>query len=69
VGWPADVLATPIRDSSVQVAPAHGLTLVGVDYPGDHELAVRAEQARRRRALADSRISLSEITPNVDPVV
>jgi tRNA pseudouridine38-40 synthase len=69
VGWPAEVLATPVRDSRVQVAPAHGLTLVGVDYPGDHELAVRAEQARRRRALADSRISLSEITPNVDPVV
>jgi tRNA pseudouridine38-40 synthase len=53
VGWPAEVLATAVRDSSVQVAPAHGLTLVGVDYPGDHELAARAEQARRRRALAD----------------
>jgi tRNA pseudouridine38-40 synthase len=69
VEWPTEVLATAVRNGGVQVAPAHGLTLIGVDYPGDHELATRAEQARRRRALADSRISLSEIVPNVGPVV
>ena len=32
-----------------QVAPAHGLTLVAVDYPDDGGLAVRAAQTRRRR--------------------
>jgi tRNA pseudouridine38-40 synthase len=68
-GWPTQVLATTVRDSTVQVAPAHGLTLIGVDYPGDHELATRAEQARRRRALADSQIRSSENDVNVDPVV
>lgn len=33
VGWPAQVLAVGVRDSAVTVAPPHGLTLVGVDYP------------------------------------
>jgi tRNA pseudouridine38-40 synthase len=49
VDWPAEVLAGGVRDSAVNVAPAHGLTLVGVDYPPDHELVVRASQTRRRR--------------------
>jgi tRNA pseudouridine38-40 synthase len=31
------------------VAPAHGLTLVGVDYPPDDELAARAAVTRRLR--------------------
>ena len=30
--WPAAVLAAGVRDSAVTVAPAHGLTLVAVDY-------------------------------------
>ncbi len=45
--WPARVLDSGIRDSAV--APAHGLTLVGVDYPPDAELATRAEQTRNIR--------------------
>jgi tRNA pseudouridine38-40 synthase len=49
VGWPADVLRAGIRDSAVGVAPAHGLTLVRVDYPPDEQLAARAESARARR--------------------
>jgi len=32
VDWPAEVLAGGVRDSAVTVAPAHGLTLIGVDY-------------------------------------
>lgn len=47
VDWPAKVLASRIRDSSV--APAHGLTLVAVDYPPDSELAARADQTRHIR--------------------
>ena len=31
------------------VAPAHGLTLVAVDYPPDAELAARAATTRRLR--------------------
>ena len=47
VGWPAEVLRSRVRDSAV--APAHGLTLVAVDYPPDEELAARAEQTRAVR--------------------
>jgi tRNA pseudouridine38-40 synthase len=47
--WPAEVLARGVRDSGVTVAPAHGLTLLAVDYPPDAELAARAAATRRRR--------------------
>lgn len=47
--WPGELLASAERTSAV--APAHGLTLVGVDYPDDADLAARAEQARAFRAL------------------
>ncbi|MGH3467661.1 MAG: tRNA pseudouridine(38-40) synthase TruA [Thermocrispum sp.] len=46
-GWPAELLRGGVRDSAV--APAHGLTLVGIDYPPDSELAARAEQTRNVR--------------------
>ncbi|NMN96290.1 tRNA pseudouridine(38-40) synthase TruA [Antrihabitans stalactiti] len=38
------------RSSSVTVAPAHGLSLVGVDYPADDELAARNTTTREVRA-------------------
>jgi tRNA pseudouridine38-40 synthase len=38
----------------VTVAPAHGLTLIGVDYPADDQLADRAEQTRALRRPAGS---------------
>lgn len=46
--WPGEVLAAQRRDGAVHVAPAHGLTLAGVTYPPDDELA---EQAQRSRSL------------------
>ena len=49
VDWPAGLLARAERASDVGVAPAHGLTLVGVDYPPDDELAARAAVTRRLR--------------------
>jgi tRNA pseudouridine38-40 synthase len=49
VRWPREVLAAGIRDSAVQVAPSHGLTLVAVDYPAEADLAARVTQTRRRR--------------------
>ncbi|MGW5700065.1 tRNA pseudouridine(38-40) synthase TruA [Amycolatopsis japonica] len=45
--WPDDVLESRTRDSAV--APAHGLTLMAVDYPPDAELAARADQTRAMR--------------------
>lgn len=46
--WPAQLLRGGVRDSAV--APAHGLTLIGVDYPPDAELAARSEQTRNTRS-------------------
>ncbi len=51
VAWPAEVLARAVRDSSVLVAPARGLTLTAVTYPEETLLAARAEQARQVRTL------------------
>ena len=53
VDWPRQVLDARVRDSAVTVAPALGLTLVGVDYPPDAELAARASTARARRRPVD----------------
>jgi hemoglobin len=49
VTWPSEVLAAGVRDSSVGVAPAHGLTLVAIDYPPDADLAAQVVRTRRRR--------------------
>jgi tRNA pseudouridine38-40 synthase len=51
VDWPMTLLTRDSRSSEVTVAPAHGLTLAGVDYPADEELAARAELTRNVRAL------------------
>jgi len=50
VDWPVSLLDRTSRDSGVAVAPAHGLTLVGVDYPSDSELGARARVTRAVRA-------------------
>lgn len=50
--WPASLLLCTVRTSEVTVAPAHGLTLVAVDYPADDELAARARQTRALRGTA-----------------
>jgi tRNA pseudouridine38-40 synthase len=50
VQWPAGLLSRSARADEVAVAPAHGLTLVEVVYPGDPAaLRRRAELTRRRR--------------------
>jgi tRNA pseudouridine38-40 synthase len=48
-GWPASLLQMTERASEVPVAPAHGLTLVAVGYPPEHEYRERAEQTRNLR--------------------
>ena len=52
VTWPAEILAAGVRDPGVPVAPAHGLTLEEVGYPGDDELLAQSERARAKRELA-----------------
>ncbi|VEG27550.1 tRNA pseudouridine synthase A [Actinomyces howellii] len=46
VSWPAELLAACSRQRAAPVAPAHGLTLIGVDYPSDERLAEQAARAR-----------------------
>jgi tRNA pseudouridine38-40 synthase len=48
--WPARLLTSTARSSEVPVVPAGGLTLVGVDYPPDTELAARAVVTRALRS-------------------
>ncbi|GAA1552716.1 tRNA pseudouridine(38-40) synthase TruA [Actinomadura kijaniata] len=53
VDWPAQVLTAGVRDSAVNVAPAHGLTLEEIEYPTEETLlAQRAQETRRVRTLA-----------------
>lgn len=49
--WPRELLTTKTRSSEVSVAAAHGLTLVGVDYPPLAELATRAVRTRQLRGV------------------
>lgn len=47
--WVSELLGMAVRANSVVVAPAHGLTLVAVDYPPRTELAARAQLTRTVR--------------------
>ncbi|ASO18262.1 tRNA pseudouridine38-40 synthase [Actinoalloteichus hoggarensis] len=49
VEWPGSLLTLRRRADEVSVAPAHGLTLAGVDYPADDDLAARTVLTRRLR--------------------
>jgi tRNA pseudouridine38-40 synthase len=51
--WIARLLRASARSSNFAVAPARGLTLVGVDYPADDQLAARVGVTRERRALPE----------------
>jgi tRNA pseudouridine38-40 synthase len=47
--WLAAITERGVRDSTITVMPAAGLTLEEVGYPADHELATRALEARALR--------------------
>jgi tRNA pseudouridine38-40 synthase len=47
--WCRSLLAVTRRSSDFTAAPARGLTLAGVDYPPDDQLATRAEVTRDLR--------------------
>lgn len=49
--WMDRLLAERSRSSSVAVAPAHGLSLIRVDYPHDADLATRNAETREMRSL------------------
>ena len=49
--WAAQVLSARRRDPAVTVVHPHGLTLEEVGYPPDDQLASRAQDSRRMRAL------------------
>lgn len=46
VAWCRELLSAQRRSSDFTAAPARGLTLVGVDYPPDHQLAARVRVTR-----------------------
>jgi len=48
-GWATSVLTARLRDPSVLVVPARGLTLEAVSYPDADQLAVQAGRTRVRR--------------------
>lgn len=48
---PAALLTETQRSSVIPLAPAKGLSLVGVDYPPDEQLAARTDVTRDRRSL------------------
>jgi tRNA pseudouridine38-40 synthase len=52
--WLAQIMERGVRDSTIVVMPAHGLTLEEVGYPADHELAARALEARAVRQMSRS---------------
>jgi tRNA pseudouridine38-40 synthase len=49
VDWPASLLRATERPSTIAVAPAHGLSLVRIDYPADEDLAARSEITKNLR--------------------
>ena len=51
VDWVAGLLSHNQRDPQVKLAPAKGLTLTGVTYPRERDLAKRVEVTRARRSM------------------
>ena len=52
--WLTAITERGVRDSTITVMPATGLTLEEVGYPADHELAARALEARALRQVSRS---------------
>ena len=50
-GWCGELLTSSRRSSDFAAAPARGLTLTGVDYPADDQLAARTKVTRELRVI------------------
>ena len=53
-GWLTGVAGEGVRDPTIMVMPAAGLTLEEVGYPADHELAARVLETRTMRGASRS---------------
>ncbi|MFF0500971.1 tRNA pseudouridine synthase A [Nocardia aobensis] len=51
--WVESLLTERERSSSITVAPAHGLSLIAVDYPADADLAARNAETREMRTIPE----------------
>lgn len=51
-GWPAQIMTAAVRDPSVLVVSARGLTLEEVCYPDATELATQASRTRAKREVS-----------------
>ena len=51
LAWALELLGKSVRDPQVQLAPAKGLTLTGVTYPREEDLAARVAVTRDKRSL------------------
>ena len=52
--WLVAITERAVRDPTITVMPAAGLTLEEVGYPADHELATRVQEARAVRSASRS---------------
>ena len=57
VEFAEQMLKETSRSSQIPLAPAEGLSLVGVDYPAEDQLAARAAMTRDRRAAEETEVS------------
>ncbi|MDO5035326.1 MAG: tRNA pseudouridine(38-40) synthase TruA [Actinomycetaceae bacterium] len=53
--WLEELVRNPGRENAAPIAPAHGLTMMGVDYPSEGEWRAQQGVTRRVRSLVDSR--------------
>ncbi len=60
LNWLSEIIGNAVREPSVTVMPAHGLTLEEVGYPPDDQLASRAQAARSRRESTNARQDIDE---------
>ncbi|WP_308190350.1 tRNA pseudouridine(38-40) synthase TruA [Pseudonocardia sp. TRM90224] len=65
--WPSTLLQRDGRASEVTVAPAHGLTLVAVDYPADADLEARSTITRRVRRLDPTQAGGADANASAPP--
>lgn len=49
--WVRKLVEMPSREQAAPIAPAHGLTLIGVDYPSEDQWQAQQQLARRVRSL------------------
>lgn len=54
VPWGKFLLDNPSRSHGVNIAPAHGLSLIKVEYPSQDQYAQQAEKAKHKRKIGEN---------------